>query len=548
MISTPSGQNTVWQRWGVLIVACLGVFLVTLDGTMMPVALHAVVMDLKTTVSLFQAMLVLHALMMASLYLAGGTLGDVYGRKRILMIGALLFGVGTLLATISPTMSFLILGWSLIKPIGGMLILTAALVLIVLNYEGGSRAFAFGVYGAAAGLAGILGPIVLGILEAKISWRVGIALDPILAILLLLLTIVLVKETDHTREPFDWGGTVLALLGLGSVILGIDMAEQFGWWEAIHPLMLGSLKISPFGLSVVPFLITIGAIILTIFIDYEQKRMQQGKRCLFEMQLFSNQQFSTGLAVDGLVNITQAGLFFILPVVLQSGPLRFNALQTGLILLPLTVTAFVTSFAFVRFSAIVSAKYLLQFGLVLTAMGLLTLAIATHDHITVREMLPGLFLIGIGMGVTNPQISDITLSALPAAKSGPATGTEETIRELGNALGVALLGSLLITVAYTNLADLVWQQDYIGAGQTQKQELITKLQGAFQTMTPAKELAFIQQLPVESQLQFALDVGTAGVRAQRNVLSVMLKLTLLSLFISAFLPSSRQKPDLGPHS
>jgi MFS family permease len=543
MVLTSSSQSSFWQRWGVLVVACLGVFLVTLDGTMMPVALHAVVKDLKTTVSLFQAMLVLHAMTMASLYLTGGVLGDVYGRKRILMIGALFFAVGTLIATLSPTISVLILGWSLIKPIGGMMILTAALVLILLNYEEGApRAFAFGVYGASAGLAAILGPIVLGVLEATSSWRVGIALDPILAILLLLLTTVLVKETAHTPEPFDWGGTILGVLGLGSIIIGIDMAEQFGWWEAIRPLTLGNLKISPFGLSVVPFLIMTGAIILTIFIDYEQKRMQQGKRCLFERQLFSNQQFSTGLTVEGLVNITQAGIFFMLPVVLQSGPLRFNALQTGLILLPLTATAFVASFVFARLSAIISAKYLLQFGLVLLAMGILTLDIATHKQIVVREMLPGLFLIGIGMGITNPQLSNITLSAVPADKSGPATGIEETIRESGAALGTALIGSMLIAIAFTNLADLVWQQDYIEAGRTQKQEFASELQGAFQTMTPAKELTFMSRLPVANQSQFNLEVGTAIVRSQRAVLSTMVGLTMLSLFISAFLPAKRVKP------
>jgi MFS family permease len=242
------------------------------------------------------------------------------------------------------------------------------------------------------------------------------------------------------------------------------------------------------------------------------------------------------------VNITQAGLFFMLPLVLQSGPLRFNALQTGLILLPLTATAFVTSFTFARLSAIVSAKYLLQFGLVLLAMGFLTLDIATHKQIVVREMLPGLFLIGIGMGITNPQLSNITLSAVPADKSGPATGIEETIRESGAALGTALLGSMMIAIAFTNLADLVWQQGYIEAGRTQKQELVTELQGAFQTMTPAKELTFMSRLPVVNRSQFNLDVGTAIVRSQRAVLSTMVGLTMLSLFFSAFLPAKRGKP------
>lgn len=529
--------------WNVLLVVSLGVFLVSLDGMMMSVAFDPIIRGLQTTVSTFQAAIVIHGLMMASLYLTGGRLGDVYGKKRMLQLGSLLFGIGTLIASLSPNAAFLIIGWSIIKPIGGMLILTASLALILLNYTEKQRTFAFGVYGSAGGVAAMIGPLLMGVLSEHLTWRLAFGLESLLAVVTLGLAISIQETEKRSGVSFDWLGTVLSLIGLASLVLGIDQAEHYGWWEAKKNLTLGDFQLNLWGLSPVPYMVMLGIVLLVIFVNYQQKRIEQGKMPLLERQLFANGQFMTGLTSEVFVSAALAGFGFIIPLVLQSAPVHLTVLQTGLVLLPYTIAIFVFSLLSSSLSRRFAPKYVIQFGLILTLVGILALGRGTYTHINVWAMLPGLFVVGMGNGIAFPQLSDLTLSAIPEKQSGMGTGVEETFREIGLALGTAILGSLLINASYANFVDLVAQQKDLVVSPAQKEEMIEKIQGAFQTMTVIEEEDFIAQLALKDMHSFELDIGTAIVRAKRTAFAGIFATLLIGMSCSAFLPTKKAQSN-----
>ena len=168
------------RTWGPLMAASLGIFALTLDGTMMNVAISDLVTDFQTDVSNVQTTIGLHSLVMASFYLTGGKLGDIYGKKKIFSIGIILFGIGTLMAALSPTMGLFTLGWSVIKSTGGMMMVPATLALIVANYEEARRALAFGIYAAMISVGLLIAPLLMGFLSTTLTWRLGFGLEPII--------------------------------------------------------------------------------------------------------------------------------------------------------------------------------------------------------------------------------------------------------------------------------------------------------------------------------------------------------------------------------
>ena len=155
--------QSIFHTWAALAAVSLGIFAITLDGSMMPVAIGSIVNGLKTEVGFLQAAMALHSLVMASMYLTTGKLADRLGEKRVFVTGALLFVAGTLVAAASPSVWMLLLGWSLIKPIGGAMMIPAASSLIVLNYEGRERSTAFGIFSAFVAAAAVIGPIWMGL-------------------------------------------------------------------------------------------------------------------------------------------------------------------------------------------------------------------------------------------------------------------------------------------------------------------------------------------------------------------------------------------------
>ena len=535
-------NNSTWlQIWTPLIAVSLAIFMVTLDGTMMNIALFDIVKDFQTDLSNIQGAIVLHSLMMASLYLTGGKLGDVYGKKKIFRLGIVLFGLGTLIATLSPNAIVLTIGWSIIKTIGGMMIVPTTLALIVVNYSQARRAFAFGIYAAVTSMAILVGPLLMGFFTTHWTWRLGFALEPLLALSIFGL-IFSIRETETLDDvEFDYVGSLLSALGIGTLVMASSLASRYGWWIARRPFSLAGVEISPFGLSLVPFLLVVGVLILVAFINWEDTRVTLGKLPLFQGGFFGSRQYTFGLLTNASCGISIAGFLFIVPVFLQS--LGLTGLETGIILLPYSVSLSLFSLTTASLSQKIPPKYIIQFGLVLMLTGVWM----TYDILTVELTAPELFwgfvLFGSGTGIVLAQVSNVPLSAVPPSESGTASGVLETTREMGIAFGVAVIGGVLIFSMYSHLTNGILKQGEITVDETTRQEIIIFLEDTLgKAKTPQQEDKVIAQLPEKVQQSIDAFLPSVLINAQKTTLVTVFDFLLFSLFFSAFLPQTKLKP------
>ena len=531
-------QLSFIQAWGALIVVCLGIFIITLDGTMMNVAAATIAENFQTDFSNLQTTIILHSLVMASLYLTGGKLGDVHGKKQIFRIGIILFGIGTLIPSISPNLGIFIISWSGIKSFGGTMMIPAILALIIVNYSEAKRAFAFGVYAAVISVAILVGPILMGFLTDNLSWRLGFGLEAVIALLTLGL-ISSVKETDKLEGvKFDWVGTVLSALGIAALIMGASLSGQYGWWTAKRPFPLAGMELTPLELSVVPFMLGFGIIMIMLFVNWEDRRVDRGEMPLFQGKFFFSRQYTFGLITSAFVNISMAGFLFIMPIFLLN--LGMSNFQAGLVLLPYTIALTILSLTTSSLSQKIAPKYIIQFGIVLMLFGVWITYDAIATDLTIGQLIPGLALFGAGTGIVNPQISNVPLSAVEPEDSGTASGVLQTANEMGIAFGIAIIGSVLMFGYYSHFTNGILKKENLSVPEEIRQQMIVKLEDRVKKVrTPQQEQEFVDQLPPKVQESLEQILPSVNVNAQKTALDSVFNFILMSLLSSAFLAGTK---------
>jgi len=535
------GRASDSTGWLPLVVVCLALGAEAYDASSIPVAISAIVSDLKTDLSTIQAALVLFSVICAPLMLTAGTLGDIHGRKRILRLGALLFGAGALTAALAPHVGVFFLGFSIIKALGAVLIVPTGAALIVAHYRGARRAVAFGFLGAFLAGATAATPMIMGTITKFLGWRFGYGLSVALAVLVLVLSGRL-KESERKAGAIDWFGAFLSLLGLGCIMLGATAAGTYGWWEARREFVVAGVKFAPLGLSVAPFLIALGAILIVLFFNWGDRQQKRGKTPILRRQLFDNMRYTAGVGVGALQIIGVAGLLFILPVYLQSA-LGFDSLQTGLTLLPYTLAllaASLSSSVLVRWFA---PKHLIQFALVMMVVGLFLLADQVHPAMTTTTLIVPLVVYGIAAGLAASLIPNATLSAADPAATGEASGAQEAASEMGSGFGAAVIGAVLITASWSGVVDGIAAKADWPLDQAQRAKIAIELEDAEKSWTPQDERDFIAELPPEVQASLDEIVQTADTEALKNALQVILIVLLLALLCSAFLSPERPGDD-----
>ena len=539
-----SSESTGTTSWMPLVVVCLALGAEAYDASSIPVAISAIVRSLSTDLSTIQAALVLFSVICAPLMLMAGTLGDIHGRRRILRLGALLFGTGALIAALAPNVAAFFLGFSIIKALGAVLIVPTGAAVLVTSYEGRRRAIAFSFLGAFLAGATAATPMIMGTITTLLGWRFGYGLSVLLAALVLLLSGRL-KESDRKSGSVDWFGVLLALLGLGSIMLGATAAGTYGWWGARRELVLAGMRIAPFGLSVTPILIAVGVILLVLFFNWGDRQVRRGRLPILRRQLFDNIRYTSGVAVGALQIIGVAGLLFVIPVYLQSA-LGYDALETGLTLLPYTLallTASLSSSVLVRW---LRPKHLIQLALVLMVLGLFLLAIEVHPGMTPTTLILPLVVYGVGAGLAASLIPNATLSAVDPSETGEASGAQEAASEMGSGLGAAVIGAVLIASSWSGLVDGIADKADWPLDQTEQQRLAIQLEDAEKTWTPQDERDFIADLPPEVRESIDDIVVEADTEALRDSLLVILVVVLLALAGSVFLSAKRPEEAASP--
>ncbi len=442
--SSPNATTTTTTGYVVLAILSAAMFVYVIDTTVMNVSISALVEDLNTTVGAVQTAITLYTLTMAAFMLTGGKLGDIWGSKRAFRIGLVIYGIGTTITAFAPTIGFVILGWSFLEGLGSALIVPAINTLVRANYKGSKRASAYGVLFGVAAAGAAFGPLIGGWLTTSLSWRVAFGAEAIIVLMVLLSSGLLVDAPAVVPKPkLDVVGVLLSVAGLGLFVLGVLQTTTRGWTD---PVVLTLI----FG----------GMLVLGVFVWWIRRREAANLPALVHPSIFRHRNINAGLPILSTQTFAQAGLLFLIPLFTQS-VLGFDAFQTGLTLLPLSIGVLVTSVLTPPLGRKIYPKYIVQAGLVLLFIGGYVLASSLDGATEGTDMALGLFIGGIAIGLIAGQLPNMILSGVDQDEASEASGLQGTAQNLGMALGTAVIGTVILSVALTSIGNQVDASDVI---------------------------------------------------------------------------------------
>lgn len=434
-----------------MLVLSLALMIIVIDTTILNVSLRNIVEDLHTDLQGLQWVISAYALTLAALTITGGRLGDLFGRKKMFVLGAIIFAVGSFVTSISNSVGMMIIGESVIEGVGAALMMPATASLLVSTYRGRDRAIAFGIWGGVAAASSALGPLVGGFLTTHFSWRWAFRINIFVAAILLLGSLVINESIDREeKRQLDFLGAFLSASGLLALVYGLIEASTYGWWTALKPFTLSGQPLPLAGLSITPVAIIFGLLMLLIFVWWQKSLERRGHTPLVSTRLFVNGQFTSGVAVVTLLSLGMVGLIFAVPVFLQSVR-NMSAFDTGLALLPMSLTMLISALGSAYLSKFITPKRLIQTGLLLSIIASALLHYLIVPSATAAHLAPGLLLFGAGMGLVMAPVSNLTLSAVSVEQAGEASGVNSTMRQVGSSFGSALIGAVLLSVLATGL-------------------------------------------------------------------------------------------------
>jgi EmrB/QacA subfamily drug resistance transporter len=441
------------RRWFTLAIVVLAVLIVALDTTVLNVAIPTILRDLDTTLPSLQWVITGYSLTFASLLIIGGRLADLFGARRMFIVGAALFAVGSLLASLAQSVPMLILGEAIIEGMGASLMMPATLGILSSTFQGHERATAFAVWGATAGAAVALGPLIGGFLTTNYSWRWSFRINLIVIPIAIVGALLVMRRspTASERERIDIPGALLVASGMFMLVFSLSESARYGWWKPLEDFTLGGARIWPTsrGISIVPVTIVLAAVLLGTFYAIERRKEREDADPLFEFGLLRYLSFRYGLLTTLVLALGQLGFLFVLPVFLQDG-LHLSAVDNGLWLLPSGISIIVGTQIGAYLARRISVTSVVRLGLVLEAIGLVCMVLAISPSLTFLSLLPGLVLFGLGIGFASSQLTNVILSEIPNERSGAASGANTTVRQLGAALGIATIGGLLTSATISH--------------------------------------------------------------------------------------------------
>ncbi|MDX6605637.1 MAG: hypothetical protein QOD14_177 [Solirubrobacterales bacterium] len=440
-----------------------------LDQSVMNVSISQLVADFDTSVTTIQAVITLYSLTMAALMITGGKFGDFWGRKRIFFIGLVVYGVGSGLTAVSWNVPALTIGWSVLEGIGAAMVLPALVALVAGNFEGSARATAYGVLGGVAGAGIAVGPILGGWVTTNLTWRLVFVGEVVIVIGILLATRLLREpESGDRPKSLDWVGSVLSALGLGLLVFGALQASNWGW------LAPKNSPVEPFGFSLAPFVVAGGALTLAAFRAWERRRERTGFDPLVHFRLFRIATLRGGLGMFLAQNLILMGIFFTVPLYLQVVQ-GFDAFQTGLRMLPVSVTMLLTAALASRLASRWPARPIVRVGLGLLLVATLLLISTIDPNIDNTGFAIAMAILGIGFGLIVSQLGNVVQSSINDQDRGEAGGLQYTAQQLGAALGTALIGAVLITGLSAAFENKIADDPQISADVSQ--QVSTRLDG-----------------------------------------------------------------------
>ena len=417
--------------WLILLVLCGAIFMLLLDTTIVNVAQQKIKQGLNADLSQIQWILDSYIMAFAVLILSFGRIGDIYGRKKMFVVGMTVFTAASGLCGTSGWVAGLIgipgatalIGARVLQGIGGALMMPQTLSLITVAFPPQKRGAAMGVWGSVVALGAVLGPLVGGYIVTHYPWEWVFLINIPIGVVAILATMSIVPES---RDPLasgklDWGGLIFSATAIFGLVYALIEGPKFGW---ISPQTLGLLAVS--------------ALLFVIFVWWERRVPDS----MVKLELFGIRNFWVANVIATAVSFGMLGIFFPMTFFLQ-GALGMTPLEAGLTMMPMSLMLMFVAPASGRLSDRIGARWILTTGLTLMTLGIILITNQLSPTTTWRPLLPALLVTGTGMGMTFAPMTAAAMSQVPPRISGSASGILNTSRNIGQLLGIAVLGSVL---------------------------------------------------------------------------------------------------------
>ena len=507
-------------------------FLMTLDSSVMNVSIATVAKDVNTTVTGIQTAITMYTLVMASLMITGGKIGQIIGRKRAFAVGCVIYGTGSFITAISQSLGMLLFGWSLLEGIGAALILPAVVALVASNFDRPDRPRAYGLVASAAAIAVAAGPLIGGLATTYASWR-WVFVGEVLVVLIILVLVRRIDETPPVGDAhLDLVGTALSALGLGLVVYGV---LRSGTWGFVNPKPGAPEWL---GLSPVIWLMLAGGGLLVAFLSWERRRIAHGEAVLLDPEMLRIRVLRSGLNAFFFQYLLQAGLFFCVPLFLSVG-LGLSAIATGVRVLPLSITLLAAAAGVPKLFPNASPRRVVRVGFLALLAGLVLLIALLEEGAGPNITTWPLLLAGLGVGALASQLGSVTVSSVPDEQSGDVGGLQNTVTNLGASIGTALAGAVLLSVLTTSLITGISSDPAISES-VQSQAQVELSDGVPFTSDADVEKGLDEAGIHGAEADALLDENEkARIVGLRAALSVLALLSLLALATSGGIPTTQ---------
>jgi len=523
----------------VLLTLASAQFLMTLDSSVMNVSIATVAKDVGTTVTGIQTAITFYTLVMASLMITGGKLGQILGRKRAFAIGCVIYGCGSLTTALAGNLAVLMLGWSVLEGVGAALIMPAVVALVASNFARDQRPRAYGLVASAGAIAVAAGPLIGGLFTTYLSWRWVFAGEVLVVLVILGLTRRIADTPPEEGARLDLVGTALSALGLGLIVFGI---LRSGTWGFVQPKAGAPAWL---GLSPVIWLILSGGIVLRVFLWWEERRMTRGDAALLGAAMLRNRALRTGLTSFFFPYFLQAGLFFAVPLFL-SVALGLSAIATGVRLLPLSVTLLLAAAGIPKIFPNASPRRVVDIGFLALFAGIAIMVAALDAGAGPEIVTWPMLLAGFGIGALASQLGSVTVSSVPDEQSGEVGGVQNTVTNLGASIGTALAGAVLISVLTASFLSGVQNNPAVPKDLASTAQV--ELAGGIPFMSDKDLQAALDKAGVPPATADAIvdENATARLDGLRVSLSLLAVVALIAPFASRRIPT--QQPTAAPDS
>ena len=425
--------------WAVLVVLCLGFFMVLLDLTIVNIAIPSIIRDLKAELDQVLWVVNAYTLTYAVLLITASRLGDRFGQRNLFVIGLAVFTLSSAACGLSQTPDELI-GFRVAQAIGGALLTPQTTAIITTIFPPQARGAAFGIWGAIAGVATTVGPIVGGLLVTYVSWRWIFYVNVPIGVITAALALYLIPNRRSERySPLALVSVLLASAGLFCICFGLIQGQRYNWGTVTH---VAGLPLT------IPEILIAGAALLILFFLWDARQTSP----LVPHELLKNRNFSITSGMSAMLNFGLIGMFLPFAIFLQSA-LGFSAIKAGLVLLPMSMASMVTAPFAGRLADRFGGKYLIMGGMFGFALGIILIDLQASTSTNFLTVLPGAVVAGLGMGFTFSPLVTTAMREVPRPLSGAASGLYNTIRQLGGAIGGAVIGAVLQVQLTSSLHD-----------------------------------------------------------------------------------------------